>query len=151
MLEKTTFGYELKASGYNKDAAKYAGINQNRNVVLSMMIAGGLAGLGGALMFMNDTGLSLTAMDNMRMEGFTGISVAFLGLTHPIGIIFSGVFVSYIFFGGSQIQSFGFSSQIIDMVIAVIIYFCAFVFLVKSVLSKIANRFALKKKKDGDV
>ena len=135
ILEKTTFGYELKACGFNKDAAKYAGINQNRNIVFSMMISGALAGIGGALNFMSGTGLSMSIVDALAAEGFTGISVAFLGLNHPIGIIFSGVFVSYIFLGGARIQPFGFSTELIEIVISVIIYFCAFVFLVKTFLS----------------
>jgi len=134
ILEKTTFGYELKACGFNKDAAQYAGINQNRNIVFSMMISGALAGAGGALNFMNGTGLSMSIVDALAMEGFTGISVAFLGLNHPIGIIFSGIFVSYLTLGGARIQEFGFASEIIQMVVSVIIYFCAFVFLVKTFL-----------------
>jgi len=144
ILEKTTFGYELKACGFNKDAAKYAGINQNKNIVFSMMISGALAGVGGALNFMNGTGLSMSIVDNLAKEGFTGISVAFLGLNHPIGIIFSGVFVSYIFLGGARIQPFGFSTEIIEMVISVIIYFCAFVFLVKAFLLGAIKKFFAK-------
>jgi len=132
ILDKTTFGYELKACGFNKDAAKYAGINQNTNIVRSMMICGAIAGIGGALNFLNNTGLSMTAMPVLAMEGFTGISVAFLGLTNPIGVIFSGIFVSYLFLGGARMQPFGFSLQIVDIVISVIIYFCAFVLLVKN-------------------
>jgi len=140
VLEKTTFGYELKACGFNKDAAMYAGINQNRNIVFSMMISGALAGIGGALNFMNGTGLRLTALNVLQMEGFTGISVAFLGLSHPIGVIFSGIFVSYLTLGGARIQVYGFSSEIIEMVIAVIVYFCAFVFLVKSFAGGIIDK-----------
>jgi len=136
ILEKTTFGYELKACGFNKDAATYAGINGNANVVKSMMIAGGIAGMAGALTFMNGTGLSMSIVDVLRTEGFTGISVAFLGLNHPIGIIFSGMFVSYLYLGGARMQVFGFSVELVEMVMAVIIYFCAFVFLVKSALAK---------------
>ena len=136
ILEKTTFGYELKACGFNKDAAEYAGISQNRNIVFSLMISGALAGIGGALFFLNDTGLRLGTIDALRMEGFTGISVAFLGLNHPIGIIFSGILVSYLLLGGSQLQRFGFSIEIVEIVISVIIYFCAFVFLVKNFLAK---------------
>jgi simple sugar transport system permease protein len=147
ILEKTTFGYELKASGFNKDAAMYAGINQNRNIILSMMIAGALAGVGGALNYMNGTGMRMDTINSLSAYGFTGISVAFLGLNHPIGIIFSGTFVSYIFLGGARIQPFGFSSEIVEMVISVIIYFCAFVFLVKSGLLKAFTKFA---KKEGD-
>jgi len=104
--------------------------------VFSLMISGALAGMGGALFFLNDTGLRLNTIDALRMEGFTGISVAFLGLNHPIGIIFSGILVSYLLLGGSQLQRFGFSIEVVEIVISVIIYFCAFVFLVKNFLAK---------------
>jgi len=140
ILNKTTFGYELKACGYNKDAAKYAGISENKNIVSSMMICGAIAGVGGALNYMNGTGLSMTALPVLAMEGFTGISVAFLGLTNPIGVIFSGVFVSYLFLGGARMQPFGFSLEVVQIVISVIIYFCAFVLLVKNNLGKFLFR-----------
>ena len=136
ILDKTTFGYELKACGYNKDAAKYAGINQNSNIVRSMVICGAIAGIGGGLNFMNGTGLSMTAMPELAAQGFMGISVAFLGLTNPIGVIFSGIFVAYLFLGGARMQEFGFSLQVVEIVISVIIYFCAFVLLVKNNLDK---------------
>ncbi|MCL2853136.1 MAG: ABC transporter permease [Defluviitaleaceae bacterium] len=136
ILEKTTFGYELKACGFNKSAAKYAGINENRNIITSMMFCGALAGIGGALNYMNGTGLSMSIIDSLATEGFTGISVAFLGLNHPIGIIFSGILVSYLYLGGARMQVFGFSIELVEIVISVIIYFCAFVFLVKSFLGK---------------
>jgi len=136
ILDKTTFGYELKACGYNKDAAKYAGINQNTNIVRSMMICGAIAGIGGALWHMNGTGLSMTAMPVLAEQGFTGIAVAFLGLTNPIGVIFSGLFISYLFLGGMRMQPFGFSVETVTIVISVIIYFCAFVLMVKNNLSK---------------
>ena len=144
ILEKTTFGYELKACGFNKDAAKYAGINENRNIIISMMFCGALAGIGGALNYMNGTGLSMSIVDMLSQEGFTGISVAFLGLNHPIGIIFSGILVSYLFLGGARMQVFGFSIELVEIVISIIIYFCAFVFVVKSL---ILNN--LSRKQDG--
>lgn len=148
ILEKTTFGYELKACGFNKDAAKYAGINENKNIVLSMMIAGGLSGIGGALAYMGGMGVTLNIVDVLLPYGFTGISVAFLGLNHPIGVVFSGVLISYLTMGGTQIQPDGFSSEFVDIVIAVIIYFCAFVFLVKTFLDRYAGRI-FKGKRDG--
>jgi len=144
ILEKTTFGYELKACGFNRDAAKYAGVNEKSKIISSMMICGALAGIGGALNFMNGTGLSLSAVDMLQLEGFTGISVAFLGLNHPIGIIFSGTLVSYLFLGGARIQVYGFSVELMEMVISVIIYFCAFVFLVKSFLARKMGKGANK-------
>jgi len=140
ILEKTTFGYELKACGFNKDAAKYAGINENRNIVMSMMFCGALAGIAGALNYMNGTGLSMSVVDALAMEGFTGISVAFLGLNHPIGIIFSGIFISYLQLGGARMQVFGFSIEIVEIAISVIIYFCAFVFLIKSQLERVFGK-----------
>ena len=144
ILEKTSFGYGLKACGFNRDAAKYAGINEKSNIISSMMICGALAGIGGALNFMNGTGLSLSAVDMLAMEGFTGISVAFLGLNHPIGIIFSGTLVSYLFLGGARMQVHGFSIELVEMVISVIIYFCAFVFLMRSFLGRIGDKFGKK-------
>ena len=136
VLEKTTFGYELKACGFNKDAAKYAGINENKNIVLSLMICGALAGIGGGAAFLAGTGLSMVTTFTLSQEGFTGISVAFLGLNHPIGVIFSGVLISYLQLGGTRMQPFGFTSEFVEMVVAIVIYFCAFVFLVKLVLEK---------------
>ena len=144
ILEKTSFGYGLKACGFNRDAAKYAGINEKKNIVSSMVICGALAGVGGALNFMNGTGLSLSAVDSLAMEGFTGISVAFLGLNHPIGVIFSGALVSYLYLGGARMQVYGFSVELVEMVISVIIYFCAFVFLVKSFLGRRADKIGHK-------
>jgi len=148
ILEKTTFGYELKACGFNKDAAKYAGINENKNIILSMMISGALAGTGGALNYMNGTGLSMSSVDALAMEGFTGISVAFLGLNHPIGIIFSGALISYLYLGGARMQLFGFSIEIVEIVISIIIYFCAFVFLVKSFLGATVDRIGKRDREE---
>ncbi|MCL2189363.1 MAG: ABC transporter permease [Defluviitaleaceae bacterium] len=134
ILNKTTFGYELKACGFNRDAAKYAGINENRNIVAAMMISGALAGLGGALLYLSGT-VHIAAGNNLLPYGFTGISVAFLGLSNPIGIIFSGALVSHLFLGGARIQ-LNFPIEIVEIVISIIIYFCAFVFLVKTFLGK---------------
>ena len=151
ILEKTTFGFELKACGFNREAAKYVGINEKKNIVSSMMICGALAGLGGAMNFLNDFGRTMTATHDLLQEGFTGISVAFLGLNHPIGIIFSGAFVAYIFAGGDRIQHFGFTVELVQMVIAVIIYFCAFVILVKSMLGKFGGKLGGKSSKEKEV
>jgi simple sugar transport system permease protein len=135
ILEKTTFGYELKACGFNKDAAKYAGISQNRNIISAMMISGALAGLGGALLYMSGT-VHMSLGNTLLPYGFTGISVAFLGLNNPIGIIFSGALISHLFLGGARTQVMGFSIEVVQIVVSVIIYFCAFVFLVRTFLGK---------------
>jgi simple sugar transport system permease protein len=150
ILEKTTFGYELKACGFNRDAARYAGINEKKKIISSMMICGALAGIGGALNFMNGTGLSMRAREDLALDGFTGISVAFLGLNNPIGIIFSGILVSYLIFGGTFIQALGFNIELVQIVISVIIYFCAFVFLVKSFLGKALDKLSKRQDSRGE-
>ena len=134
ILEKTVFGYELKASGYNSDAARYAGINRVKGVVSSMAISGALAGLGGALLYLAGSGKRITVVDELAVEGFNGIPVALLGLNNPIGIVFAGLFVSYMNVGGSGMQAFDFTSEIIEIIIATIIYFSAFSLLIKDFL-----------------
>ena len=127
ILNKTTFGYELKACGFNKDASKYAGINEKRNIVMSMVFAGMLAGLGGGLLYLSGAnGRRINVVDVLASEGFNGIPVALLGLSNPIGIIFSAIFISYITQGGYYLQTLDFVPEVIDIIIACIIYFSAF-------------------------
>lgn len=141
ILNKTTFGYELKACGQNPSASKYAGINAKKNIVLSMAIAGGLSGLGGALLYLANSGKYIQVLDVLSPEGFTGISVALLGLSNPIGILFAGLFIGHITVGGSNMQLFDFAPEVIDMIIAAIIYCGALSLLFKSILHKIAAKF----------
>ncbi|MCL2486275.1 MAG: ABC transporter permease [Oscillospiraceae bacterium] len=137
ILEKTVFGYELKACGFNSEAARYAGINQRRGIVFSMVIAGALAGLGGALLYLAGSGKSIPVVDILAPEGFNGIPVALLGLNNPIGIIFAGLFVSHLTVGGFYMQLHSFTSEIIDIIIAIIIYFSAFSLLIKGIFQNI--------------
>ena len=137
ILNKTTFGYELKACGFNKDAAKYAGINERRNIVLSMMISGALAGIGAGLYF-----LSGAAEWNPQVStelpgiGFNGIPVALLAMNNPLGVIFAAIFVAHISVGGAYLPTKYFQPEIANFIVAVIIYLCAFVSLFKSVIMK---------------
>jgi simple sugar transport system permease protein len=112
ILEKTTFGYELKACGFNRNSAHYAGINEKRSIIASMIIAGGLSGLGGALLYLSGSGIGINVVDILAKEGFNGIPVALLGLNNPIGIIFSGLLVSYLSVGGFNMQLYDFAPQI---------------------------------------
>ena len=139
ILEKTTFGYELKACGLNKIASRYAGINENRSIVLSMVIAGAVAGLAGGIMLLSGTGRHIEIKDLIPSEGFNGISVALLGVNNPIGIIFSGLFIAFLSNGGFYLQKFSFSKEIIDIIIAIIIYFSAFALIIKMILSKFSK------------
>jgi len=134
VLDKTKFGYELKACGFNRDAAKYAGINEKRSIVMSMAIAGALAGLGGALLYLAGAGKSIEVIDVLAIEGFNGIPVALLGLSHPLGILLSGIFVAHLTVGGFNMQLYDFVPQVIDIIIAVIIYFSAFALVLKGLI-----------------
>ncbi|MFA5634704.1 MAG: ABC transporter permease [Anaerovoracaceae bacterium] len=138
VLNKTTFGYELKACGFNQNASKFAGINEKRSVVMSMVIAGALSGLGGGLLYLSGaSGRHIKAVDVLAAEGFNGIPVALLGLSNPIGIIFSAIFISYITLGGNYLQTLDFVPEIIDIIIACIIYFSAFALLFRNILPRL--------------
>ena len=144
VLNKTTFGYELRACGFNKNAAKYAGINDKRNIILSMMIAGALAGVGAGLYY-----LSTVAEWNPQVStalpamGFNGISSALLACSNPIGTIFSSLFISYITVGGTKLSTQYYTKEIADVITALINYLCAYSLLFKN---KIRALLAVKKR-----
>lgn len=146
LLNKTTFGYELRAVGFNRHASKYAGINEKRSIIMSMAIAGAIAGLAGGLLYLAGTGKHIEIKDVLASEGFTGISVALLGLSNPIGVLFAGLFIAYLTAGGFYLQLYEFSTEIIDIIVAVIIYFSAFALMVKILLAKIQKQKADKRK-----
>ena len=132
ILQKTTFGYELKACGYNRHASQYAGISAKRAIIQSMIIAGTLAGLGGGLYYLSGT-VQLTLGRELSLMGFNGIPVAMLAASHPLGTIFSALFISYIQVGGEAMQP-EFAREMIDIIIAAIIYLSAFALLMREVL-----------------
>lgn len=128
MLNKTTFGFELRACGSNKDAARYAGMNEKRNIILAMAIAGGIAAIGGALYYLNP-GIELkfdSAYGKLPDYGFNGIPAALLGSSNPIAVIFVGLFIRFLNMGGANLPSAGFNKYIADVIIALIIYFAGF-------------------------
>lgn len=139
VLGKTTFGYELKATGHSKDAAKYAGMNAKRNIILSLVISGAISGMAAGLYY-------LTGIEHYKIAssvpgmGFSGIAVAFLGGLHPIGTIFAGLFVTYITQGGQYLNTNYYNPQVADLMIAIIIYLCGFVLFFKTVMSKPVNK-----------
>lgn len=148
VLNRTTFGYELKATGFNQHASLYAGMNGKRNIILTMVIAGGFAGLGGAFAILAPSTIAGSSMTYepvsiIAANGFNGIAVALLGNSSPIGIIFSALFISYIQRGGTLASLYGYKPEIIDVVIAVIIYFSAFAMLMNTAVIRM-----FKKKKE---
>lgn len=152
VLQKTTFGYELKATGLNKYASEYAGMKGKRNIILTMVIAGGLSGLGGAFAILAPSGIAGSSMtyepiNIIAANGFNGMAVALLGNSHPIGIIFSAIFISHIQRGGTLASLVGYKPEIIDVVIAVIIYFSAFAMIMNTA---VANFFKKRFGKNHD-
>lgn len=136
VLNKTTFGYELKACGHNRDASRYAGINEKKSIVMSMLISGALSGLGGALLLLAGAGKHLEVVDVLPMEGFNGIPIALLGMSNPIGILLAALFIAYINQGGFYLQLYNFVPEIITIITAAIVYFSAFALVFKRLIEK---------------
>lgn len=138
LLKRTVLGYELRATGLNKNAAKYAGMKDKKNLILTMVISGAIAGLGAALYYLTDIQPWKTSSVVPGM-GFNGIAVAFLGALNPIGVIFAGYFIQHISQGGSFIDTKYFNPQIADLISSIIIYSCAFMFLFKTFIGKVIS------------
>lgn len=125
ILRKTTLGYQLKAVGHSTEGARYAGINYKKNVIISMMIAGGLAGFAAAMNYLPLKPDYFRPVEQINLVGFEGISIALIAQSNPLGIIFSGILISYIKQGALSMQLFGFDKQITNIVVSVIIYMIA--------------------------
>ncbi len=140
LISKTVFGYEIKACGMNRQASLYAGISAKKRLVQSFMFSGGLAGLGGALAYLAGDGKCISVVDVLAGDGFTGIAVALLGLNSPVGALLAGLLISYLEVGGFYTQVYKYPVEIIDITIAVIVYFGAFAVLVKGMIRKLLQR-----------
>lgn len=127
VLNKTKFGYELKATGNNYNAARYAGMKEDRNIITTMLISGALAGMGAGLLFLTGIEEWETTVSAVPGMGFNGIAVAFLGGLSPIGSILSAFFIQYITTGGGNVDLQVYCSQISSLISSLIIYLCAFV------------------------
>ena len=134
LLEKTKFGYELKATGYNSHAAKYAGMKEKKNIILTLAIGGALAGIGACFLYLSGYQRWATTATSVPSMGFNGIAATFLGGLHPIGTIFSSYFIQHITDGGSLIDRMIYPSQISDLIISLIIYLCGFVLFFKTLM-----------------
>ena len=126
LLSKTKIGYELKATGHNYHAARYAGMKENWNMIIAMLISGALAGMGAGLFYLTGIEEWETTVSSVPAMGFSGIAVAFLGGLNPLGAILSGFFIQYITFGGGFVDLNVYSSQISSLISSLIIYLCAF-------------------------
>ena len=137
LINKTTLGYELKACGSNRHAARYAGINDKRNIMLSMAIAGGLAAGGAALYWLSgNTEFYWSTYQSLPAEGFNGIPVALLAANNPIGVIFTAAFMAMLKIVGTQLTGFtAYNEYITDVIISVIVYLSAFSLLIRSMIT----------------
>ena len=145
LLEKTKLGYELKATGCNKFAAKYCGMRENKNLILTMAIAGGLAGMGAAMLFLTGFEQWQCTQSSIPGMGFNGIAAAFLGGLNPLGTILSSYFIQHITNGGAYVDKTMYSAQISDFISALIIYLCGFVLFFKFALNNWLDRREEKK------
>ena len=146
LLEKTRTGYELKATGWTKDAAKYAGMRERKNLIMTMAIAGGLAGMGAALLYQTGFEQWQCTQTSVPGMGFNGIAAAFLGALNPIGAILSSYFIQHITNGGAYVDKTMYSAQISDFISALIIYFCGFVMFFRQILNRRLDRMEEKAK-----
>ena len=145
ILNKTRFGYELRATGMNKNAARYAGMAENRNIILTLMISGALAGLGASMLYQTGYMRWECTQSSVPSMGFNGIAAAFLGGLNPIGAIFSSFFIQHITDGGQYVNTNFYSSQISDVISSVIIYLCGFVLFIKLTMNRMIRRSEEKK------
>ena len=145
ILNKTRLGYELRATGINKNAARYAGMAENRNIILTLMISGALAGLGASMLYQTGYMRWECTQSSVPAMGFNGIAAAFLGGLSPIGTIFSSFFIQHITDGGSNVNTNFYSSQISDVISSVIIYLCGFVLFIKLTMNRMISRSEEKK------
>ena len=141
VLEKTRFGYELRATGNNKNAAKYCGMAEKRNIIMTLAISGMLAGLGAAMLYLTGYEQWQCSTSSVPGMGFNGIAAAFLGGLNPIGAILASFFIQHITAGGAYVDKTMYCAQISDLISAIIIYLCGFVLFMKYAMnSAIAKR-----------
>lgn len=146
VMEKTKFGYELKATGFNKNAAKYCGMAEKRNIILTLIIAGALAGLGGSLLYQTGYEQWQCTHSSVPAMGFNGIAATFLGGLNPIGTIFASYFIQHITAGGAYVDKTLYCSQISDLISSLIIYLCGFVMFLKHTMNNSIAKSEEKKK-----
>ena len=139
LMNKTTLGYELKACGASRHAARYAGINDKRNIVLSMAIAGALASSGASLYWLSgNTEFFWSTYQSLPAAGFNGIPVALLAVNNPIGVVFAGIFMAMLNIVGQNLTGYtAYNEYITDVIISVIVYLSAFSLMIQMILPKI--------------
>ena len=149
VLEKTKFGYELKATGFNKNAARYAGMAEKRNIIVTIAIGGALAALGASMFYLTGYEQWHCSLSSVPSMGFNGIAAAFLGGLNPIGCLLSSFFIQHITEGGAYVDKMTYSSEISDLISSIIIYLCGFVLFIKYMMNKKIARSEEKRAASG--
>ena len=151
LMNKTTLGYELKACGANRHAARYAGVNDKRNIVLSMAMSGALAAVGASLYWLSgNTEFFWTTYQSLPATGFNGIPVALLAVNNPIGVVFTGIFMAMLNIVGQNLTGLtAYNEYITDVIISVIVYLSAFALVIRMWLTGHKKKAATDKAKEG--
>jgi general nucleoside transport system permease protein len=140
LLEKTTRGFELRAVGFNQHAAHYAGMNVNNNIVLSMVISGGFAGLAGAMEGLGTFGYA-AVKGGFTGVGFTGIAIALLGANTALGVFFSAILFGILEVGALNMPlEAGVPNELVDIIIALIVFFVAASYMIRVILDKFSKK-----------
>jgi simple sugar transport system permease protein len=146
IINRTTLGYELRAVGYNQDAANYGGIPVKKSMTISMAIAGALAGAAGGIQIMGVT-QEITVLAAMEGNGFDGIAVSLIGANTPLGVVLSGFLFGALRYGGTKIQpALGAPRELINIVMGTIVFFIA----MPNLFTLLHERYSSWQKKRGD-
>ena len=149
VFDKTTFGYELKAIGFNGNASKYAGINVGKNMVIAMMISGGLAGLAGATYYLG----YFCSMQPKVLAGlgYDAIAVSLLGNSNPMGILASSFLINIINKGSTYMSSkAGLDAEIASVITGLILLFSACGAYIQYLVKKNKDKLEENKKAKGE-
>ena len=139
IIEKTSFGYSLRATGFNRDGAQYAGMKVNRNIISSMMIAGALAGLAGAIVALGtfNMGRVLSSFENY---GFDGIAVGLTGACNAIGVVLAGLLFGLLKVIQPLLQASGVPKEIGEIISSSIVLFVAMQYGIRMMMGWVAKR-----------
>ena len=133
ILSRTTLGFDIRTVGLSSSAARYAGIRVGFTVILTMVISGALAGMGGAVETMGVVGRYQPGFN--AGLGFDGITIALLGKTSPFGVIPAAILVGAMKAGASNMQfTAGVAKEITDVIQALMLFFVAADMIVRKLL-----------------
>lgn len=141
LLYRSQKGYQLRAVGFNRDAAEFSGIDVSRNIMHSMLIAGALSGLAGALTITGMSPHSISTLAAFENNGFNGLSVALIAGSSPVGCVFAGLLFGGLLYGGQSVQQeVGAPTEIINIMIGTIVFFVALTRIVPVLADRLGKR-----------